>query len=113
MSRPSDPAVAAVFFALSDETRLGLVSRLGRQPASATSLALDEPVTRQAILKHLQVLEEAGLVGHERRGREVLYSLHPRRIQDAQAFLNRISAQWDRRIDRLRRIVEAPSARRT
>jgi DNA-binding transcriptional ArsR family regulator len=66
------------------------------------------PVTRQAILKHLNVLESAGLVSHEKRGREVLYALEPRRLQDATAYLERISAGWDRAIARLRVMVEEP-----
>ena len=64
-------------------------------------------VTRQAIVKHLQVLEGAGLVTHERRGREVLYALETRRLEEAREFLDRISAGWDRAIERLRQLEGA------
>jgi DNA-binding transcriptional ArsR family regulator len=111
MSR-SDHAVAAVFFALGDETRLSVLARLGGGAQSATTLSDGADVTRQAITKHLQVLEGAGLVTHEKRGREVLYSLDAARLHDAQAFLAEISAGWDRAIDRLRAIVEEPPRKR-
>ena len=105
MSR-REPAVAKVFFALGDGTRLALVRRLGSGPLSATALSERAPVSRQAITKHLRVLERAGLVAHERRGREVLYALEVRRLAEARAFLEAISARWDRAIDRLRGLVE-------
>jgi DNA-binding transcriptional ArsR family regulator len=105
MSKPHD--VAALFFALGDETRLSLVKKLGKGLAlSGTALSEDAKVTRQAIVKHLQVLEGAGLVTHEKRGREVLYTLETERLDEARAFLDGISAGWDRAIDRLRRLVE-------
>jgi DNA-binding transcriptional ArsR family regulator len=108
MSKP-DGAVAGVFFALSDETRLSVVKKLGAGAAlSATALSDGARVTRQAVAKHLQVLEGAGLVTHERRGREVLYLLDSSRLDDARAFLDDVSASWDRAIDRLRRMVEEP-----
>jgi DNA-binding transcriptional ArsR family regulator len=109
MSRTPDRAAVDVFFALGDETRLSVVKRLaGGVALSATALSDGAPLTRQAIVKHLQVLEGAGLVSHEKRGREVLYALDARRLDEAQAFLKGISAGWDRAIDRLRRIVEEP-----
>src|SRR5678815_6190162 len=101
----ADPA--EVFFALGDETRLAVVRRLGGGvPLSATTLSSGAKVTRQAIMKHLQVLEGAGLVSHEKRGREVLYALEPARLEEAHAFLESVSASWDRAIERLRRMVE-------
>jgi len=109
MSRAAerDAADAALFSALGDQTRLALVKRLGAGVAlSATTLGAGARVSRQAIVKHLQVLEGAGLVHHEKRGREVLYSLEARRIEEARAFLDGISAAWDRAIARLRRLVE-------
>jgi DNA-binding transcriptional ArsR family regulator len=107
MSRAPDRAVVDVFFALGDETRLSVVRKLGAGVAlSATALSDGAQMTRQAIAKHLQVLEEAGLVTHEKQGREVLYALDSRRLDDAQAFLEGISAGWDRAIARLRRVVE-------
>ena len=109
MSR-ADP-VADVFFALGDKTRLALVRRLGAGPLSATALSERALVTRQAITKHLWVLEGAGLLTHERCGREVLYALDAKRLAEARAFLDAISAGWDRAIDRLRGQVERAEAR--
>jgi len=107
MSRPREGAAAAVFFALGDHTRLSVVTRLGAGGAlSATTLADGAKVTRQAIVKHLQVLEEAGLVSSEKRGREVLYGLEPNRLEDAREFLYYVSASWDRALERLKKMVE-------
>ncbi|MGE0868431.1 MAG: ArsR/SmtB family transcription factor [Kofleriaceae bacterium] len=107
MSKLPDRTIADVFSALGDRTRLAMVKRLGSGVAlSATSLSEGANVTRQAITKHLNVLEQAGLVGHEKRGREVLYALQPRRLDEASAFLDGVSAGWDRALERLRRLVE-------
>jgi len=104
-----EKAAAEVFFALGDGTRLSVVTRLGSGGAlSATALSQGAKVTRQAIVKHLQVLEGAGLVRHEKRGREVLYALEPERLDDARTFLDAVSASWDRAIERLRALVEEP-----
>lgn len=98
-----------MFFALGDGTRLALVKKLGASGAlSATILSDGANVTRQAVVKHLRVLEDAGLVTHEKRGREVLYALQPQRLEDARAYLDAVSASWDRAIERLRQLVEAP-----
>lgn len=113
MSRAHEQAVVDVFFALGDATRFSVVKRLASAGAlSATTLSDRANVTRQAIVKHLQVLEGAGLVTHERRGREVLYALEPQRLGEARAFLDGISAGWDRAIDRLRHMVEEPSEKK-
>jgi len=106
MSKEPNPAVAEIFFALGDETRLSVLSRLGVGALSATALSSGARVTRQAIVKHLQVLESAGLVTHEKQGREVLYTLEGRRIDEARAYLEMISARWDRALNRLREMVE-------
>lgn len=109
MSRGSDRAVADVFFALGDGTRLSVVKKLSASGGlSATALSDGAKVTRQAIVKHLQVLEGAGLVTHEKRGREVLYALEGGKLLEARAFLEGVAAGWDRAIDRLRRLVEEP-----
>jgi len=106
---PREQAAAEVFFALGDGTRLALVTRLGSGGAlSATALSQGAKVTRQAIAKHLRVLEGAGLVKHEKRGREVLYALESERLEDARAFLDAVSASWDRALERLRWVVEEP-----
>ena len=107
MSRAAERAVAELFFALGDGTRLSVVRKLGSGGAlTATALSQGARVTRQAIAKHLRVLEGAGLVTHEKRGREVLYALEASRLDDARAFLDAVSADWDRAIDRLRKLVE-------
>jgi DNA-binding transcriptional ArsR family regulator len=107
MSRAREQAAAEVFFALGDRTRLSVVQKLGTGGArSATALSEGAKVSRQAIVKHLQVLEGAGLVTHEKQGREVLYALRPRRLDEARAFLDGVSAGWDRAIERLRQLVE-------
>jgi DNA-binding transcriptional ArsR family regulator len=104
-----EQAAVDVFFALGDHTRLSVVRKLGAGGAlSATALSDGANVTRQAIVKHLQVLEHAGLVSHEKRGREVFYALETRRLEDARVFLDTISAAWDRALGRLRALVEEP-----
>ncbi len=107
MSRGPESSVADVFSALGDETRLSVMRRLlAGVPLSATALSGGARVTRQAIAKHLQVLEDARLVTREKRGREVLYALDTRRLEEARAFLEAVSAGWDRAIERLRLMVE-------
>lgn len=98
---------APLFAALGDPTRLSLVLRLGQKgPMSIARLTEKSDVTRQAVSKHLAVLENAGLVKSAARGRERIWELAPERLDDARAELDRISASWDRALDRLRAIVE-------
>ena len=109
-ARAGSVAVAGGFFALGDETRLAVVAKLrAGTPLSATALSDGADVTRQAIMKHLQVLQDAGLVTREKRGREVLYALEPPRFDEMRAFLDGVSAGWDRAIGRLRDLVESPT----
>lgn len=97
----------AVFAALGDETRLRLVARMCRTgPASITGLTAGAGVSRQAVTKHLHVLESAGLVRSERLGRETRWRLRPEALDDAHASLDRISAAWDEALGRLRKHVE-------
>jgi DNA-binding transcriptional ArsR family regulator len=99
--------IAPLFAALGDETRLGLVARLSAGgPVSITRLTDGSGVTRQAVSKHLRVLAGAGLVRGARRGRESLWRLEPRRLEDARRSLDHLSRQWDRALDRLRMFVE-------
>ena len=98
---------APLFAALGDETRLRLIVRLSSSgPGSITQLSAKSDVSRQAITKHLRVLSDAGLVRSTRRGREQVWDLEPRRLDDAHAYLDRISKQWDEALDRLRTFVE-------
>ena len=98
---------APLFAALGDETRLRLIVRLASGgPGSITQLSVKSDVSRQAITKHLRVLSDAGLVRSTRKGREQVWDLEPRRLDDAHAYLERISKQWDEALDRLRTFVE-------
>jgi DNA-binding transcriptional ArsR family regulator len=98
---------APVFTALGDATRLGLVSRLCRDgPLSITKLTAGSDVTRQAITKHLRVMEGAGLVRGARRGRESVWQLQQQPFDDARRHLESISKEWDAALGRLRRFVE-------
>lgn len=100
------PANAVVFAALGDETRLALVERLRQEPSSIVGLTGDAGMTRQAVTKHLHVLEKAGLVQSTRLGRTTIWQLERPRFDAAQAYLAAISRQWDDRLDRLRAHVE-------
>jgi DNA-binding transcriptional ArsR family regulator len=98
---------ALLFAALGDKTRLRLVSRLCDDgPMSITSLTAGSRVTRQAITKHLRVMEEAGLVRSRRHGRESVWQLDQQRLEDARRYLGLISKQWDEALGRLRKFVE-------
>ena len=99
---------APVFAALGDETRLQLVSRLCEQgPLSITRLASGAKVTRQAIAKHLRVMERAGLIRGSARGRERIWEIEKRRLEVARRYLELISQQWDGALERLRALVES------
>jgi DNA-binding transcriptional ArsR family regulator len=103
---------AAVFAALGDETRLALVARLNDgQPASISQLTESQPardgkLTRQAITKHLRVLERARIVHGIRVGRESLFELDPRPMEEVKEYLDLVSAQWDQALGRLKSLVE-------
>ena len=100
-------ARAAIFAALGDETRLALVGRLSDgTPHSISRLAAGSRLTRQAITKHLKVLEGAGVVRSIRVGRESLFEFRPQRLQEAEAYLARVSQQWDAALGRLKALVE-------
>ena len=100
-------AHASVFAALGDETRLLLLARLceGR-PVSISRLTEGSKLTRQAITKHLQVLESAGIVHGVRRGRESLFEFRPQPIEEIKKYLDLVSAQWDQALSRLKSFVE-------
>jgi DNA-binding transcriptional ArsR family regulator len=98
---------ADLFAALGDKTRLRLVARLcDGGPMSITSLTAGSRVTRQAVTKHLRVLEGAGLVHSRRRGRESVWQLEQRRLREARRYFDLISQQWDAALGRLRDFVE-------
>jgi predicted transcriptional regulator len=73
---------------------------------STTSLTVGSDITRQAVTKHLRVMQQAGLLHSKRRGRESVWQLDPRRLEDARRYLDLISKQWDDALGRLRAFVE-------
>ncbi len=96
-----------VFAALGDETRLALVAKLcERSPQSISQLADGSKLTRQAISKHLQVLESAGIVDSVRVGRECHYEFDPEPIDGIKGYLDDVSRQWDAALGRLKAFVE-------
>lgn len=100
-------ATAPVFAALGDETRLALVEKLSTGGArSISELSQGASVTRQAITKHLRVLEGAGLVRGVRHGRESLFELEPHALDEARQQLERLSREWDEALARLKAFVE-------
>lgn len=98
---------APIFAALGDETRLTLVTKLcGGSLLSIARLTEGSTLTRQAITKHLRVLQDAGLVRGVRRGRENLFELEPEPLDEARRALDVISRQWDQALARLKSFVE-------
>lgn len=98
---------AIVFAALGDETRLGLLAKLAEgEPRSITRLTAGTELTRQAITKHLRVLEGAGIVRSVRTGRETHFALDPTPIISAHAYLGHVSRQWNGALARLKAMVE-------
>lgn len=104
---PADRTPAPVFAALGDRTRLSLLMRLseGRR-RSIANLSAETRLTRQAVTKHLHVLEDAGLVISNRAGRETQFAYRPEPIAEAKSYLERVSGQWDDALARLRALVE-------
>jgi DNA-binding transcriptional ArsR family regulator len=98
----------ALWAAVADPTRRRMLSALlERGEATTTSLAEQLPVTRQAVAKHLVVLNRVGLVNGQRRGREVHYAVRPERLDAASEAMARVAAQWDRRLARIKRLAES------
>jgi len=98
---------APIFAALGDETRLSLVAKLcGGQPRSISQLTRGSRLTRQAITKHLRVLEKAELVRSVHAGRESLFELNPAPIEEIKKYLDQVSELWDRKLARLKSFVE-------
>lgn len=101
----------ALWAAVADPTRRRVLDALLEQgEATATTLALGLPVTRQAVAKHLAVLNRVGLITGRRRGREVRYAVRPERLDDAAEAMVRVAAQWDTRLARIKRLAESVQA---
>lgn len=99
---PTPVDAVELFAALGDGTRLGIVDSLcDRGPQSITALASHVLVTRQAVTKHLHVLETAGIATSRQRGRERIWRLEPDRLASAHHYLDLISRRWDEAIGRL------------
>jgi DNA-binding transcriptional ArsR family regulator len=96
-----------VFSALGDETRWSVLTALGEGDASASALATRLPVSRQAIAKHLAVLQEVGLVEPVRVGREVQFRVIGSQLRATATRLDAIGAEWDRRLAAIRDIAES------
>lgn len=98
---------APVFAALGDDTRLLLIARLsGGHPCSISQLTAGSKMTRQAVTKHLRVLEGAGIVRCTRAGRESRFEFDPGPMEELRKYLDQVSAQWDQALARLKTFVE-------
>jgi DNA-binding transcriptional ArsR family regulator len=103
MGAPADE----VFAALADPTRWRVLSLLAeRGDGTATTLAGELPVSRVAVVKHLAVLDRAGLVAARRQGREVRYTVRPERLDAAARWMADIASQWDARLAAIKRMAE-------
>jgi DNA-binding transcriptional ArsR family regulator len=99
--------LAPVFAALADDTRWAILARLGQAPASASALAREFPISRQAIVKHLEVLKASALIETEQRGRELVHRAVGGRLNDVARELERIAESWDQRLAQIKRLAEA------
>ena len=111
MSRRNRSSAAArrapVFAALGDDTRLSLVAKLcGGRPRSISQLTKGSRLTRQAITKHLRVLERAKIVHSVRSGRESVFEFDPGPIEEIKKYLDLVSEEWDQALGRLKTFVE-------
>ena len=98
----------ALWAAVADPTRRRLLDLLlARGEATATSLALELPVSRQAVAKHLAVLDRNGLVDATREGREVRYAVRPERLDEARRRMAEVAAGWETRLASIKRLAEA------
>jgi DNA-binding transcriptional ArsR family regulator len=97
----------AVFAALADPTRWRLLGTLARQgEGTATTLAAELPISRPAVIKHLVVLDRAGLVTRRRAGREVRYRVEPARLEQTARQIAGLAAAWDTRLAALKALAE-------
>jgi DNA-binding transcriptional ArsR family regulator len=99
-----------LFAALAEPNRRLLLERLGTHGvATATTLAAELPVTRQAVTQHLAVLESVSLVSSARAGRERRYTVHVEPLTAAASWMNQVAARWDARLAALKALAEAPA----
>ena len=103
----TDP-IGNVLDALADPTRRRVLDALAaRGEATATMIAADLPVSRQAVTKHLAVLYRAGLVTSQRRGREMRFTVAPERLDATARWMGDLAAEWDARLARIKRLAES------
>jgi DNA-binding transcriptional ArsR family regulator len=111
MSLTATAEIDELWSAVADPTRRRVLDvLLDRGEATATVVADELPVTRQAVAKHLAVLDRAGLVEGRRRGRELRYAVRPQRLVAATRSLAEVAAEWDARLAAIKRIAEAAAA---
>jgi ArsR family transcriptional regulator, cadmium/lead-responsive transcriptional repressor len=104
MAASTDPAIGAVFAALADPTRRHVVQLLStQQTVTASALAQELPISRQAITKHLRALVDAGLLNSVHEGRETQYQLSPQPLGSAMSWMAAAGARWDERLAHLQR----------
>ena len=107
MSKQTYEHEQSLFAALADPIRRGLLVNLAEHsPRTATQLAQEYPITRQGILKHLTILEDAGLVAVHQAGREKRYTLSPEPLAELEQWIEDIGAKWDERLLRLKTWLE-------
>ena len=97
----SDDQAGAVFGALADPMRRRLLTAISEHPSTATELASEFPISRQAVSKHLSSLSEAGLLEREKAGRDVRYRVTPAPLSSAVSWMAEVGGQWDGRLARL------------
>ena len=100
--------LSPVFAALGDETRWTILARLAERPSSASRLAPELPISRQAIVRHLEVLRAVGLVEVQPQGREMVYSAVGSRLSRLASELERIGRAWDARLLQIKTLAEQP-----
>ncbi|PWU43750.1 transcriptional regulator [Micromonospora globispora] len=106
MTAQSD-AAGEVLAALADPTRRLILDTLAKHgEATGTTLANELPVTRQAIVQHLSVLDRVGLVASRKDGRERWYAVRPRQLLDTARWMNQVAAQWNARLTTIKRLAE-------
>jgi len=99
-----------LFAALAEPNRRLLLEHLGtRGVATATTLAAELPVTRQAVAQHLAVLESADLVSSARTGRERRYTVHVEPLTAAASWMNQVATEWDARLAMIKALAEVPA----
>ena len=107
VARQKAHAPVFAFAALGDETRLALVAKLcSGEPRSISQLTQGSKLTRQAVTKHLRVLERAGIVRCVRAGRESRFEFEQKSIEEMKEYLDFVSRQWDQALSRLKAFVE-------